>query len=204
MRRTIYYENPSKELSETVYTGQVTISTQLLSYDSEYVFRCNFNHIRGGIVIKKLDIELIKLDPTEKTMLNLDKIIPYSGMHTWDVSQFKDFALVADSLKTLSASDNPYLVYDYYFKKEVKSLGNKYIAKISTEFTEDDREKNIEKGLLIIRKSKFEIKALDAHSDASIILLPITGFTTVLIIFIKVFLNVRRQRIINRKSDDNT
>jgi hypothetical protein len=80
VRRTVYFENPSMELSETVYSGQVIISTSLISYDSEYVFRTNFHHITSGIVIKKFDIELIKFNDTKNTMLRLKKVLPYSAM----------------------------------------------------------------------------------------------------------------------------
>ena len=182
------------ELSETVYSGQVIISTSLISYDSEYVFRTNFHHITTGIVIKKFDIELIKFNAAKNTMLRLKKVLPYSAMKPWDVHEYLNFAKIPDSLKTLNSSDNPYYAYDYIFKEDVANLGDKFIAKISADFLENDKEKDFRKEIFITKKSKLEIKPLDAHSDVSILLIPVTGLITVILMLIKIFGNLRRRQ----------
>jgi hypothetical protein len=194
VKRTVYFENPSKELTEKAYSGQVIISTHLTSYDNEYLFNCSFHHIKTEIVVKNLDVQLVQFDKTEQTTLNLDKVLPYSGMHPWDIPEFKRFTNISDSLKVLNSSNNPYFAYDFAFKRDAKNMGDKFIAKISVHFKENGSDKNLTKELLIVRKSEIEIKPLDAHSDGSFLLIPVTGLTTVVLLVIKIFVTIRRKQ----------
>ena len=194
VKRTVYFENPSKELTENAYSGQVIISTHLTSYDNEYLFNCSFHHIKTEIVVKNLDIQLVQFDKTEQTTLNLDKVLPYSGTHTWDNPEFKNFTDIYDSLKVLNSSNNPYFAYDFAFKRDAKNMGDKFIAKVLVNFKENGDDKNLTKELLIIRKSEFDIKPLDAHRDWSFFLIPVTGLIAVVLLVIKIFVTIRRKQ----------
>ena len=70
-------------------------------------------------------------------------------------------------------------------------MGDKFIAKISADFLESNKEKDFRKEILITKKSKLEIKPLDAHSDVSILLIPVTGLIAVILMLIKIFGNLR-------------
>lgn len=194
VKRTSYFENPSKEVTQNIYSGQSIISTHMTSSDNKYIFNCSFYNIRSGIVIKNFDIDLIKFDKGKNSTLNLEKILPYSGMHPWDIPQFKNFAIIPDSLKVLNSSNNPYFAYDYVFEDDRKNYGDKFIVKISADFTENYIEKHLIKELLIIRKSKLEVVPLDAHSDGSYLLIPIIGLITVILFVVKIFVRVRRRQ----------
>jgi hypothetical protein len=194
IKRTIYFENPSRELIEKVYSGQAIISANIKADKGEYFFNCSFHHIKTAIFVTNLHIKLIKSYEGKESRLVLDKILPYSGMHNWDIPEFKSYATIPDSLKSLNTSSNPYFAYEFYFKDEIKNLGDMFIAELCADFIENGQKKHIEKKMLFPRKSKLEIKPLDVHSDASFILLPISGLITILLSLIKLFVLIRGRK----------
>lgn len=200
VKRTVYFEYPSKAQTEQVYSGQAIITTHMTAHDSGYIFNFSLHHIRTEIVIKNFDIELIKFGMGVNSALNLDKVLPYNGMHNWDIPEFKSFEKIPDTLRALNSFNNPYYAYDFVFKDDAINLGDKFIANISADFTENGKENHLVKEILIFRKSKLEIRPLDAHSDGSFLLIPITGLITIILFLGKIFVIIRqRQRSIRMR-----
>mgnify|MGYP006149837279 CR=1 FL=1 len=111
-----YYENSSKRITENIYEGQTTISVHLSKYENDdYVLNWSFNHIQSDIIVNDISIQLEKVFEQKSTSLDLIKILPYSGMHPWDIPEYKSFSEIPTSLRKLNTESNPYFAYDLIF-----------------------------------------------------------------------------------------
>ena len=185
IQKTVYYENPSKDIIEKIYAGQTDISIDLSKYENDsYRFNLSFSDIKKDIIVNDINIKLEKVNWNKSTSLELIKILPYSGMHNWDMTEFRKFSKIPTELRTLNTQSNPYFAFDFIFKKSTKKEEDKFLAKINLNIREDGKDKKINTSLLIYRKIKTELKQLDGHSDISFLLIPVTGVLTVIMALI--------------------
>lgn len=192
IQKTEYFESPSHDIIEELYSGQAKVSTRLTSYENDgYEVNFSIYHIKADLVVEDIDIELIKITENENIKLELLKVLPYSGMHNWDIPEFKNFSRIPKDLRRLNTSSNPYFAYDFIFRNKSKKAGDKFKAKISARFIEDGKQITFTKELLILKKSKFEVKPLDAHSDITFLFIPLTSFITVVLLIIKAYQVIR-------------
>ncbi|WP_145854425.1 hypothetical protein [Pedobacter suwonensis] len=187
-RKNTYFENPSSQLSEKIYNNGFVISTSLKSEGTGYSFDCSLNNIKAEIQIQDLQIGLSQIESEKENNLLLEKILPYSGMHNWDIPEFRSFSEIPDSLKFINSSSNPYFAYEFIFKLNPKYSGERFTAKITADFTKNGVRKKIAREVTMVRKSKFEIRPFDAHSDISYFFIPIAALLTVILVIIKQFL----------------
>jgi hypothetical protein len=193
VRKNTYFENPSRELIEEINNNGFVISTSLKSAGIDYSLNCSLNHIKAEIQIQDLQIGLSQIDSGKGNDLLLEKILPYSGMHTWDIPEFRSFSEIPDSLKFVDSSSNPYFAYDFIFKLNPKYSGDLFIVKITANFTVNGETKKISQQVVMNRKSKFEIRPLDAHSDITFFFIPITAFVTIILVIVRLLLKRNRK-----------
>jgi hypothetical protein len=191
-----YYKNPSKEITEDIYLGKTAISVHLSKYEQDdYVFNLSFNHIQSDILVNDINVQLEKVNELKSTSLDLIKILPYSGMHPWDIPEYKSFSEIPTNLRKLDTESNPYFAYDFIFEQNAKIETKEFLVRINLNISEDGNEKQITKELNIQKISKIELKPLDAHSDISFLLIPVTGVLT--IIFALIWIINRRKKKTN-------
>jgi hypothetical protein len=195
VKRTVYFENPTHQITEKIYNGQFIISTHLKSNYNNYMLNCSFNHIGTEIIVKNIHFQLTESDNNKTIALNLEKILPYSGMRNWDIPEFKNFSGIPNSLKHLNPSNNPYFAYDFFFQRNKKINGDKMRVIASIEFIENGEERKLVRDLTFIKISKLGIKTLDPHSDIFFFLIPVTGLITLIMFVIKVFSMLSRRRL---------
>ena len=194
IQKTEYFENPSKDIIEELYAGKAKVSTHLSYYENDdYQVNFSIHHIKADLVIEHINIDLIKIAENQNVKLELLKVLPYSGMHNWDIPEFKNFSRIPTDLRRLNTSSNPYFAYDFIFKNNLKTPGDKFKAKLSARFIEDGKQKTFTKELSILKKSKIEVKPLDAHSDITFLFIPLFGFITIILLAIKTY-NVIRNK----------
>lgn len=176
-----YFQNPSKSIVEKIYEGQTNISIYLSKYENDhYTFHVSFNNIRSDIFVNEMKVQIVKANENIQDSLYLVKILPYSGMHPWDIPEFKSFSEIPSNLRKLNTESNPYFAYDFIFGRDTKIGGNDFSININFKLSENGTEKQITKELTIKRISKMELKPLDAHSDISFLLIPVTGILTII------------------------
>jgi len=189
-----YYENPSKEITEDIYSGKTVISVDLSKYkQDDYVFNLSFNHILSDILVNDISVQIEKVNEKKSTSLDLIKILPYSGMHPGDIPESKSFSEIPTSLRKLNTESNPYFAYDFIFEQNAKIETNDFLAIINLNISEDGNEKQITQELNIKKISKIEIKPLDAHSDISFLLIPVTVILTIIFALIQI-INRRKEK----------
>ncbi|MEA5404209.1 hypothetical protein VB776_14860 [Arcicella sp. DC2W] len=192
IKRIDYYENPSKEIIENIYTGLTNISTHFSQEDSlDYRLNLSFNHIQAKILVKDIEVFVVGINDDNSTVLRINKILPYSGMHNWDIPEFKKFSKIPTNLKSLNSESNSYFAYDFILtpKSDIELEKFKIIIKLN--FTENSIDKNINKELIILKKNKIRFKPLDNHSDGTLILIPILIIVTIILAVCK---SQRRRR----------
>lgn len=168
-----YYEYPSKGIIENLYTGLTKISTHISKEDSlDYTLSISFNHIKTSIFIHKIEINAEEVNSQETNVLRINKILPYSGMHNWDIPEFSKFSDIPENLRSLNVANNPYFAYDYILSSPAHIELKKIKIRVKISFTENSILKNLDKELIILKKSKIGFKPLDNHSDGTLFLIP--------------------------------
>ncbi len=194
LQKIDYYENPSKKMSENIYEGQTNVSIKLSKYKSDdYIFSVTFKDIKSDILVNEINVQVEKVNENTNSPLDLIKILPYSSNQTFDTPEFKAFSEIPNNLRVLNTDSNPYFAYDFFFEQNAKIETNEFLIKIHLNITEDGNEKNITKELTIQKISKIELNPLDAHSDVSFLLIPVTGILTI-IFALKWFIDRRKQK----------
>ncbi|MFD2522983.1 hypothetical protein [Emticicia soli] len=173
IKKIDYYENPSKGIIENIYTGLTKISTHFSREDSlDYRLSLSFNHIQTQILVDKIEIYAEGIKSSQSNVLKIKKILPYSGMHNWNIPEFKKYSEIPSNLKILNLENNPYFAFDFILSSESNLELEKFKIKILLNFTENLISKNLDKELIILKKNKIQFKPLDNHSDGTLILLP--------------------------------
>ena len=194
LQRVDYYENPSKDVIENIYNGKTNINIDLSKYENDdYVLNLTFNHIKSNILVNDLYVQIEKITEETSTLLNLIKILPYSGMHSWDIPGYKSFSKIPADLRKLNTESNPYFAYDFIFEQNSKVEANKFLIKIKLNISEDGTEKTLAKELTVQKISKIELKPLDTHSDISFLLIPVASILTVIFALIRIRSKLREK-----------
>ena len=131
IKRTAYFESPSNEVIERIYSGGALVSTSLSFGNEGYGLNVSFSDIQGEVLVKTLNVGLVAVGKDGNTNLRLSKVLPYSGMHNWDVPEFETFQNIPDSLRQLSVSDNPYFSYDFIFESDEVGPSDRYLAEVA-------------------------------------------------------------------------
>jgi hypothetical protein len=175
LEKTKYYFNSETggERIELFDNGFKCSSHVTRDSENNIKVHLSFHHIETKFKIEKL-----------KITMNDNQLIwikPYSGMKNWDNPTYDNFQKVPDSLKFLSQKSNPYYAFDHLF--QVKNESN--IFKLVFEVETKEKGEIINKKIEIISNEKIEIKSWDAHNDITILLIPIFGLISLVLIIIR-------------------
>jgi hypothetical protein len=173
------------------------------SYDSkDYRLSLSLNKISANIFISNINLQLTEISVGDAHLLDLIKVRPYSGMDPGETPEFKIFSDVPLELRKLNSSNNPYFAYDFIFKNNEKIQPDKFLVKLNIFFSENGRDKNINKEFEIDRKSKNEIKPLDVHSDVSFLFIPLFGALALLLFVIRLAIMATMIMLRRRKGEE--
>lgn len=199
IRQVVSFENPSGEINENIYSGDVLMSTNMSSNDESYIYRISFSGINSEVRVDSLDVRLGCTLKNGRVFFNLQKVLPYQGMLNWDIPEFRKFELIPDSLRVLKESDNPYFAYDFVFDKESDKACEEYLAAVSADIQDGAERISFTREIPIRCSSELKVRAFDTHSDVTILFIPLFGFLSLVLFLVSVL-----QYIYNRyKSTSN-
>ena len=191
-----YFINISNPKSNDIYTGQVSISNSLQSYDTcQYTLSVWFYKINEEIILKDIRLIIVQKDQNDSFLLRPFKIRAYSGMETRAYPEFFSFSEIPDSLKKITKTDNPYFAYDFIFVGKNKGRSTSFSENVAIDFTENGKALSIRKNITIQVKYKSEILPWDMHSDFTYLFIPFFGLISIILAFIILILKYRRWKL---------
>jgi hypothetical protein len=171
--KTIEYfvDSETNKTGFDIYEGNFKVTANLDNEDKQFLkVDLWFSHVLSDLKVKNLNLKLSDFD--------LYQIRVYQGMLPREPLLYRNFSEIPDSIRIIQSGlvKNDYFAYDYHFQKE--KINKKQFLEIQMIIQNKGIEKTISQKIEIKRIKKIEFKVV--HGDASVLLIPIFGFISLI------------------------